>query len=185
VAQDAQAPSRLRLEAGLYDPQAEQTLGAVPVGYAKLAPPAGRPDIGHRLDVELADGVTLLGYELAPRPISAGQPLTVTLHWEARQAPSRDYQVFVHVLGEAAEPIAQGDGPPLTGDYPTSMWEPGETIADPHRVMLPPDAGAGEYRILVGMYHLETMERVAHADSGGTSVEIPLTVSGDGHTDPD
>jgi len=184
VAPDAQAPSRLRLEVGLYDPKAKATLGAIPVGYAKLAPPDTQLRAEHRLDVKLADGVTLLGYDLSPATARAGEPLTVTLHWEARQAPSRDYQVFVHLLGQEDRPIAQGDGPPVTGDYPTSLWEAGETVVDLHRVTPPSDASAGPHRILVGMYHLETMERLPRAD-GGTAVEIPLSVSADQGLDED
>ena len=178
VSEDAEAPSRLRLEVGLYDAKAEETLGAIPVGHAKLAPPATQPDVKHRLDVRLGDGVTLLGYDLTSEAVEAGESFTVTLHWEARRAPSRDYQVFVHAMGEAAEPVAQGDGPPLMGDYPTSMWEAGEIVVDPHRVSLPDHLPAGLYRILVGMYHLQTMERLPRAD-GGTSVEIPRSVKVD------
>jgi len=178
VAKDAQAPSRLRLEMGLYDPMAKETLGAILLGHAKLAPPETQPDAEHRLDVRLGDGVTLLGYDLAPAAVRAGEPFTVTLHWEARQAPSKDYQVFVHVVGEAERPIVQGDGPPVGGDYPTSLWGAGDTVLDPHRVPLPPNTSAGQYRILVGMYDLETMERLSRAD-GGTAAEIPLSVGVD------
>jgi hypothetical protein len=188
VAEDARAPSLLRVEVGLYDPEAEQTLGAVQVGEAKLAPPASTPDIDHPLNVELADGVTLRGYDLAPADVKPGETLTVTLHWQAQAAPSRDYQVFVHLLGQGPEPVAQGDGPPLSGDYPTSLWAAGETISDPHPISLPPDlleqggedSGlSGHYRLLVGMYHLETMERLPRSDGTDTSIEIPLTVDVD------
>ncbi len=176
VAADAKAPSRLRIEVGLYDPAAGQTLGATRVGEAKLAPPVSRPDIAERLNVEFLDGVTLLGYDLSPAEPVAGEALTVTLHWEARAAPSADYQVFVHLLGEESEPLAQGDGPPLAGDYPTSLWATGETISDPHLVVVPADLRAGDYRLLVGMYSLETMERLPHAAGGEGGAEIGLTI---------
>jgi len=179
VVEDAQAPSRLRVEVGLYDPEADNTLGAVQVGEARLAPSQCAPDVSHPMDVELVDGVTLHGYDLEPAQASAGETLTVTLHWKARAAPSRDYQVFVHLLGDDPEPVAQGDGPPLMGDYPTSLWAAGEWIPDPHPVALPPGLPAGQYRILVGMYNLETMERLSRSDGTGTSVEIPLTVTVD------
>jgi len=90
--------------------------------------------------------------------------------------PSADYQVFVHLLGAGPEPVAQGDGPPLVGDYPTTMWAPGEVIADPHPVAIPADLPPGRYRLLVGMYDLATMVRLARLNEGGDSVEIPIAV---------
>jgi hypothetical protein len=179
VANDARAPSRLRIEVGFYDPQANHTLGAIQVGEAKLAPPQRTADIDHAANVKLADGVTLRGYDIEPASATAGETLTVTLQWKARTAPSEDYQVFVHLLGNGPEPVVQGDGPPLMGDYPTSLWAPGETISDPHPIALPSDLPGGRYRFLVGMYNLGTMERLPRSDGNGTSIEIPVTVDGD------
>jgi hypothetical protein len=173
VAEDARAPSRLRVEVGLYNPKADETLGAVHVGEAKLAPPASSPEVGRLLFMDLADGITLRGYDLVPEQVNAGDTITLTLHWKVRQTPSTDYQVFVHLLGDGLKPVAQGDGPPLSGDYPTSMWGTGETIADPHPVSLPGDLPTGEYRLLVGMYELETLQRLPRVDGNGDSVEIP------------
>jgi hypothetical protein len=187
VADDALAPSRLRVEVGLYDPEAGETLGVVRVGEAKLAPPEAAPPLAYPLAVDLADGIALRGYDLSPAsgetpPLqqavgaAPGEVITLTLHWEARETVSAEYQVFVHLLGDGPEPVAQGDGPPLMGDYPTTMWAPGETIADPHPIALPADLPLGRYRLLVGMYDLETLERLARLDGAGASVEIPTGV---------
>jgi hypothetical protein len=97
----------------------------------------------------------------------------VTLYWSVREPPSVDYQVFVHLLGEGPEPVAQGDAPPLNGDYPTGMWAPGEVIADPHPLVLPEDLPPGRYRLLVGMYDLRTMARLARLDGLGDAIELP------------
>jgi len=184
VAPDASAPSRLRLEVGLYDPEARETLGAVRVGEAKLAPPESAPSVAQPLSVDLAGGITLRGYDLAPvggetqtlRRVAPGEAITLTLYWEARETPAADYQIFVHLLGAGPEPVAQGDGPPLMGDYPTTMWAPGEVIVDPHLVALPADLPPGQYRLLVGMYNLETLARLARLDGAGDSIEIPTVV---------
>ena len=177
VAEDARAPSRLCVEVGLYDPRAGETLGVVEVGEAKLAPPEPAPPVGTPLVVEMADGLALQGYDLAPAEAMPGEPVTLTLHWAARESPSRDYQVFVHLLGDEHTPLAQGDGPPLMGYYPTRMWAAGEAFSDPYVISLPADLPSGEYRLAVGMYHLETMERVPRLDGAGDSIEIPTSVS--------
>jgi hypothetical protein len=178
VAEDAAAPSRLRVEVGMYSPEEDETLGTVTVGEAKLAPPESTPDPGRPLRVELADGVTLRGYDLAPAEVHAGEAITVTLYWRAREAPSRDYQVFVHLLGDDPEPLAQGDGPPLRGYYQTSMWAAGESLVDPHPLSLPTDLPTGDYRLLVGMYNLDTMERLPRLDGSPAGIEIPVSVTG-------
>ncbi len=177
VSEDAQGPSRLRVEVGLYDPPVDETLGVVQIGEAKLAPPESTPYVDHPLSVELADGITFRGYELARTDARAGETITITLHWNVREAPPKDYQVFVHLLGDDPEPVAQGDGPPLMGYYPTSLWAAGETFADPHPLSLPAGLPPGQYRLLVGMYDLETMEPLPRSDGGPPSIEIPTTVT--------
>ncbi|MGD2178779.1 MAG: glycosyltransferase family 39 protein, partial [Anaerolineae bacterium] len=143
VAEGARRPSRLRVEAGLYDPREGETLGVVRVGESKLASSELSLEAEHPLVVGLTDGIALRGYDVVPTGARAGETITVTLYWEARQAPATDYQVFIHLLGDRAEPVAQGDAPPLTGDYPTSMWGSGENIVDPHRIRLPVDLAPG------------------------------------------
>jgi 4-amino-4-deoxy-L-arabinose transferase-like glycosyltransferase len=170
---DAAAPSLLRVEVGLYDPQTEQDLGSVRVGEAKLAPPGTQALPDHALEVELTDGIALRGYDLSAQSTAPGGAITLTLHWEARGAPSADYQVFVHLVGTGPEPVAQGDGPPLLGDYPTRVWSSGELVVDPHVVALPADLPAGQYRLLVGMYDLETLARLPRLDGAGDAIEIP------------
>jgi hypothetical protein len=176
VVESARAPSRLRVEVGLYNPKLDETLGAVRVGEAKLAPPLHAGEHESPPLVELADGIALRAYDLAPEEVNPGETITLTLHWGAQKVPPTDYQVFVHLLGVAPEPVVQGDGPPLAGDYPTSMWAAGEIIPDPHRVSLPSDLSPGEYHLLVGMYELETLKRLPRADGEGDSFAIPEPV---------
>ncbi len=177
VADAARAPSRLRLEVGFYHPETNRTLGTVKVGEAKLAPPAVSPAPEHSLAVGLADGVILRGYDLSSTTVEPGAVITATLHWEAQRAPTDDYQVFVHLIGEQPEPMTQADGPPLGGDYPTSLWAAGETVVDPHPMVLPADLPPGEYRLVVGMYDLETLARLPRRDGEGDSVELPTTIT--------
>jgi hypothetical protein len=63
--------------------------------------------------------------------------------------------------------VAQADGPPLGGAYPTSFWQVGERLVDRHDMQLPAGLPAGEYELLVGMYLLETGERLPWLDAAG------------------
>lgn len=114
----------------------------------------------------LADSFRLVGYRI-PSTATPGQALEVTLFWQSIKATNIDYQVFVHLVDSGDTIWAQGDSAPRGGFYPTSLWIPGETIQDPHLLPLPPDLAPGEYRLLVGMYLLETGERLPVSGEDG------------------
>jgi hypothetical protein len=78
----------------------------------------------------------------------------------------RDYTVFVHMIGPDGALAGQADGPPVGGDYPTSFWSPNEIITDERLIPtegLPP----GTYHLSMGMYLLETSERLPATEVDG------------------
>jgi hypothetical protein len=111
--------------------------------------------------------LTLLGYDLTDengQPIQNStldtQNLKLTLYWRSESPLPADYTTFVHLRNEAGETVAQQDQPPLNGAYPTSLWDPGEIIADEIVVPLPAELPAGEYRLVTGLYDLSTNTRL-------------------------
>ena len=95
------------------------------------------------------------------------------------------YNVFFHVLDAQGELQGQGDRAPVNGDYPTSMWQPGETIVDAHRVPLRADALLESLEIAVGMYDIVTHERLPAVDGSGQKapdgrIMLDLAVEGGG-----
>lgn len=99
--------------------------------------------------------------------------LLLTLDWNALKSAPRDYVVFVQVLGamnpQTGTPIwAQDDGQPGNGTYPTTKWQSGQSVIETHTLKLPPELPAGDYEIKVGMYSLETGERVSLWGPDGT-----------------
>jgi hypothetical protein len=48
----------------------------------------------------------------------------------------------------------------MDGIRPTTSWQPGESIADHYGLWLPMDLPAGDYRLVAGLYHAETGDRV-------------------------
>ncbi len=116
----------------------------------------------------------MVGYDLVEDGADEWQ---LTLHWVALAPLEQDYTIFVHLIGPGGTLAAQADGPPLGGDYPTSLWASGEIVADERLISveaLPP----GTYDLHVGMYLLETGERLPAFDVNGTRLPtdaIPLT----------
>jgi hypothetical protein len=144
-------------------------LGASATGPALALPPPPPGLPAHPLGVSFAGGIGLEGYDLA----RAGGALTVTLHWVATAAVPPDYTVFVHLLDASGRLVAQHDGQPAGGQFPTSFWRPGDRLADAHALSLPAALPAGTYRLEFGLYELPALRRLA-VTSGRAELELVL-----------
>jgi hypothetical protein len=123
------------------------------------------------LDYRLGSAIRLVGYELATPNLNPGDELRLALHWQADARPEAEYTVFVHVLNDAGELVAQRDSMPQDDTLPTIHWPVGLLIDDVHLVSLPPDTPPGEYHVVIGMYTWQTGERLpVHRPNGE---EIP------------
>jgi hypothetical protein len=109
----------------------------------------------------------LLGYDLELEPVEPGESVQLTLYWEAVHKPAGDYTVFAHLLDANGQLVAQQDNQPQNGLYPTNFWDAGERVHDAYVLPLPPEAGSGQYTIAVGMYTLETLQRLPVAAADG------------------
>jgi hypothetical protein len=116
-------------------------------------------------------GLTLKGYRLDSAPIAPGQTLSVDLYWQAEQPVAENYVVFVHLVNEAGQLVAQNDDLPRHGAYPVPWWQPGQLVEDIHPLDLPPDLPGGTYQLVVGLYRPEDGVRLPLAQ-GGDSVAI-------------
>jgi hypothetical protein len=104
------------------------------------------------------DQVRLLGYDINLEEAYPGGSVVVVLYWQAIKPFEQNYQAFVHLYDEAL--MAQHDGPPECNIMPTTRWEPGQIIVDPHVVALPSETIPGELQIMAGLYNLTTQERL-------------------------
>ncbi len=120
-------------------------LGEAPVANARVAPLSGG-----------------IGVELFAQPITAciGATATITVNWRGGNPVTKDYSAFVHLRNTAGHVVAQHDGPPRNGSYPTSVWSPGEVVPDDHALAIPAEAASGAYAIVVGLYDPPTGERL-------------------------
>lgn len=95
------------------------------------------------------EDIQLLGYDLQQ---DVGR-LNLTLYWQALARPDRPYTVFVHLLDEKGQLVAQADGMPQNGRLPATCWQSGEIVPDLHEIVLP--EAAGEYDLFVGLYNAQ------------------------------
>jgi hypothetical protein len=96
--------------------------------------------------------------------------LALTLTWQALAPIAEDYTAFAHLLSEDGARLAQRDARPCDGECPTHTWQPGEIVIDTH--VLPAPAGAA--RLAVGLYLLETGDRVSVTgrDDGTVVIDV-------------
>lgn len=110
--------------------------GARLLGVAVGRPDAAMPTVG------LTPG----------RDLRAGEVLALRSFWQIEQPLERDYFIFVHLLNDRGERLAQRDAPPWQGMAPTSRWQPGTIVVDVNDLVLPPTLAPGVYRLRIGMF---------------------------------
>ncbi len=123
------------------------------------------PTPQHPMSVTLGAQIMLAGYDIKS-PISKSQEVELRLYWQALREMNENYTVFVHLVDKDGIVRGQKDNAPVNGAYPTSLWQPGEFVADTYTLPLPPDLPPGDYAIKVGMYLAETGARLPVAGNG-------------------
>jgi hypothetical protein len=98
--------------------------------------------------------VELVGYDVRPYPLRAGEPVEVTTHWRLYRAPWGQWTVWVHLR---ADDRPDGRGTRFGDDYPLGGFLPELDLAPQHvsirrRLLVPADAIAGPYRLVAGLW---------------------------------
>jgi hypothetical protein len=123
-------------------------------------------EIQHPLGLLLGDGIALLGYSISSSQVEAGDILQLTLFWQAWKPIEQRYKVFTHVLDGRSHIVGQRDAEPVGGTRPTTTWQEEEIIADNYGVLVLPGTPPGEFQLEIGMYSLETGERLTVSRDG-------------------
>jgi 4-amino-4-deoxy-L-arabinose transferase-like glycosyltransferase len=101
-----------------------------------------------------------------------GEGAQVTLCWQSLAPLTEDYHVFVHLYDAAGALIAAGDGPPMGGAFPSSLWQPGDMILDIHRLPALIEGG----RVAVGLYRLEDGVRLPVTSGSRTVPDAAIPI---------
>lgn len=171
----SQAPARLWVNVGLFDFNEPGRAGIQPIaadgtatsptiGQLKLVPDQW-PAPSASILAHFADNIQLTDYTLTGC-VTPQTTCTITLQWRALGRPAVDGTVFIQ-LWRNGQQVAGFDSPPLNNDYPTSLWDAGEVILDPHPLNLA-DLPPGEYQILTGLYNFANGERLPANTSHGS-----------------
>jgi len=121
-------------------------------------------------DVRLGGSVALTHAEVVPEPEGA----RVLLCWKSLAPLERDYQVFVHLYDASGTLVAAGDGPPMGGAFPSSLWQPGDIVMDIH--ILQDVALQVGNRVAVGWYNLQSGERLPATRNGERMLDDAVVI---------
>ena len=111
-------------------------------------------------------GLTLVGHRL---DVVSPQELRLSLLWRAEEEIETDYTVFVH-LTRGDTILDQDDSPPAGGYYPTSLWRVGDIVDDEHTLTLPEPYDPVKHKLIVGLYQLQTLDRLQVVDEAGKPI---------------
>jgi hypothetical protein len=177
IAPDAEAPGPGLVRIGVYekstmehlqglDTQGREIGHDIQIARVRIGPAREthyRPP--HEMEANFGHKVMLIGYELSPEMPMAGETWEVALYWDTLARMDKDYTVFLHLFNDAGERVTQVDEQPLRGGYPTHLWHVRDQVRDVHLVPLPQDLPQGEYQLHIGLYFLQTGERLDVIDT--------------------
>lgn len=144
------APNVLTVTIGL----AGETLGRLPVirtgmpgadnlTVASVTVPGRDSAWTNPLDVNFADAIHLVAYDISPRALPSGTTLTLTTVWDVATLPDSDPHIFAQVLGEDWRVWGSNDG-----GHPE--WTTG-VVTDTREIALIPETPSGSYPLNVGL----------------------------------
>ena len=110
-------------------------------------------------NLHLGATISLAGYDVSP-VARAGQPLPLTLFWQANGDAGEELSALVHLRGPDGATLLTADGPPAGGARPTSTWRAGDRIRDERMLPLPTTLVPGRYTLAIGMYRWPSLERL-------------------------
>ena len=175
VPDELETPSALLLAAGMFDLTTKTSLtinSQTGLEHVKLSDvhvlpcDQGQLDAGNHADIVLGDLFRVDRYQIIQ--VKEQAHVEVRLEVSVLQQPELDYTFFVH-LTRSGTLVSQDDHQPFYEVCPTHVWSEGERYVFAFTLPIPPDAPAGEYRLIGGAYYLPTQERL-DADDGDTFV---------------
>ena len=153
---------------------------ALPSGVSFSSEP--RPQ--HPASVNFGGDLALLGYSAAQEATPSGQPVELTLYWQALRPLNSDLRLALRLSDAQGHTWGRFDGRPAGYGFPTTRWPAGTPF--PGRLALPiaPGTPPGLYRLEASVYPADRPDQpldvlgARGAPAGKSRVIGPLAVTG-------
>jgi len=156
-----------------------------PFAYGKLVRYAVPPGVSFSVvgirkpaDVDFERVLQLSGYGLSRAVLEYRKKLGIALQWDVMGAMEHDYHIFIHLVDENGVIWGQWDQRLLDGaGRPTSQWEEGQRVVVRYVFSARAGTPAGRYRVKVGVYQWDNLERLRIMDDEDVPVGAEYTLS--------
>ncbi|GIV84489.1 MAG: hypothetical protein KatS3mg052_1496 [Candidatus Roseilinea sp.] len=101
-------------------------------------PPDAPLALDRQTELIFEDKIRYLGFQVhnPKQRVAPGEVLDVTLYWQALRPLDRNYSAFIRVYAKGEQLAHVLDTYPGGGMWQTTLWRPGEIIADRYRLRL-------------------------------------------------
>ena len=137
------------------------------------------------LSVCFAEQLCLKGLTLSGgKRFDEGEVIPIATEWYALGEVPTDYVIALFLADAKNQVVAQAqDSQPVAGFYPTSQWQPFAPVWDHRAIRLPNALPAGEYHLLVAVYHFDSRGQLtrlpvdaASSLESGTIASLPINI---------
>ncbi|MEO6062794.1 MAG: DUF2142 domain-containing protein [Thermoflexales bacterium] len=112
-------------------------------GYASRPPTLAPATRQWLADVRVGDAISAT---------QTGRALRIATTWYVTRDFNEDMTVFMQMADARGQQVAQSDGPPANGSFPTRWWRSGDIIVDTRDISLPDGLAPGAYTLRFGLY---------------------------------
>lgn len=146
------------------------------------APPLTGNTIHYDLPVNFANGMQLLGYDVAAQPLETNPTqtsLTLTTYWQRPPQltlwEAEKLNLFTHLMFNGAQVQDNGQ---LGGSYPLSLWEPNQRFDDRRVFVIEDPKATGKAYFEVGLFEDQTggISRIDMLDGNGNVAADQVTI---------
>lgn len=146
------------------------------------SPPDRALPAQHQTSLDFANGIQLIGYDLAQPVIQAGGHVNVVLYWQTTTAPLQaNLQPFVHLDRLDSLTTVAGSTNYTPGDattesvLPTFHWDTARYVRDQHDLIIPADTPPLAYALRVGLLDPDRQDQlIPLANGSGDTAQLAV-----------
>jgi 4-amino-4-deoxy-L-arabinose transferase-like glycosyltransferase len=122
----------------------------LPCSQTNPCPPLLAEDLTS-LGATFGDSLKLVGYQVGGAEFTQGRFAAITLYWQAERSLADDVTERLALVDRSGHVVATTEEPPVAGWYPSSQWTPGQLLADPQVILVPPKLVPGDYAFRISL----------------------------------